>query len=256
MWVWIVAILGLLVIGTKTRGHAEGRKIVTKFNMNVESWRAILLKVLRDGEPINFYLSWMDAESNGNPCATGFVGQKFSDGKFKFEAGIGQNYFEANSAEELFDKTTYGGVKLRTLRAACSQPTPGKNGTGQTLLRPLTDEEVAANVTSFVEMVRSKAQKLRERLGKAGVTWSGQDFWSGVKLYHNLPGIPDSFLGPAAKAGLASNFKVFETFVNALTPDQYKTYTTAAGYGRSMAGFSQQRVAQLLAKAWEVGSVT
>jgi hypothetical protein len=219
---------------------------MAKFNALVESWRPVM-EERRGDVPIEFLLSWLAHESGGNACSTGFAGQQFPDGQFKFEAGIGQAFFQASTREALNSKTTFGGVTLAELRVGCN---------GQTLTRPLTADEKEPHVVAFLGEVNSQRAKTRDQLDAAGISWpeETEDFWMAVKLQHNLPCIPLSFFKPAAAAGKADSFAQFESFVNGLSRADYTKHTTAGRCAAGMAGFFGAGTANALAKAKKVGA--
>lgn len=215
------------------------------FSPSVEFWRQTL-EALRNGVPLVFLLSWLQKESRGNACSTGFTGKQDPlDGKFKYEAGIGQQYFEAATRAALDDVMVHG-VSLRALRAPCS---------GQTQTRPLTSDEKAANVRAFLGDVAKFRATSHVQLASAGINWpeSTDDFWMMVKLQHGLPCAPSSFLKAAAVADQARSFAQFKAFVNGLSRERYTELTTAAGCGTSMARYFGHGVANAMNNSEEVG---
>ena len=191
------------------------------FTPLVESWRPTL-EQQANGIPINFLLAWLTHESGGNPCATGFVGkQDPRDGLFKFEAGIGQNFFEARSFDALFP-TTSNGVTLAQLRKGCN---------GQTITnRSAVDDE--AQVRAFLADVERFRDRSHQQLGAVGSQADAEeleDFWMFVKLQHALPAIPRFFLAAAAESGAADSFERFAGFVENLDLETMKRLDGSGG---------------------------
>ncbi len=221
--------------------------VAMTFAPGVEQWRDVL-EQQRSGEPLHFLMQWLARESGGRPCAVGFRGaQDPVDKLFKFEAGIGQQFFEAKTRAEL-DNTMVNGVPLRILRAACE-------GNTERQLRPLTDEEKVANVQAFLGDVRKFRARAHAQLAHAGIDWpeSSDDFWMLVKLQHALPCVASSFLTPAAHTGQAGSYKQFKAFVNNLDHATYTALTTASGCGPAMARFYGHGTANALDNAEIVG---
>lgn len=198
------------------------------YGPTVEQWRAVIAAQAPD-TPIRFALNWLDHESKGLPCSTGFKGERHPDGKYKYEAGIGQQFFEAASREAL-DHVQVHGVSLAELRAPCK---------GQEQIRPLTDDEKQKNVRAFLGDIKRFRAKAHAQLAHAGLSWpeSTDDFWMLVKLQHGLPCIASSFLAPAASAGRATSFITFQTFVNELSREHYNQFTGASGCRPAMDGY-------------------
>lgn len=212
---------------------------------SVEQWRGTFMQQAPD-YPIVFLLNYLDKESKGLACATGFKGEKHRDGFYKFEAGIGQNYFQAPTREAL-DHVRVHGVSLAELRAPCE---------GQKQIRPLTDDEKQKNAHAFLEDVRAFRATAHQQLAAAGIDWpeSGDDFWKLVKLQHGLPCVPKSFLTAAAQAGHAATFADFRAFVNALPHDRYTALTKEGRCWPAMEKFFGAGTATALANANEVGT--
>ena len=183
------------------------------FSSKVEAWRATL-EEQANGIPINFLLSWLQHESGGNPCSVGFAGEVGRDGSRRFEAGIGQQFFQGRvggSLAELMNVRVHG-VSLATLRAPCS---------GQNPTRALTDDELRANVTAFLGDVEKMREKTHAQLSAVQAECddeSVEDFWQFVKLQHALPAIPIELLGPAKESGASDSFGRFRGFVEGLEP--------------------------------------
>lgn len=219
------------------------------FASGVEQWRAVLDAQRADADgkiPLRFLLQWLTQESGGNPCSTGFTGaQDPVDKLYKFEAGIGQQYFEAPTRDAL-DTKTANGVMLKTLRAACS---------AQHQTRPLTVAEKAANVQAFLGDVRRFRALARKQIAVAGLSWpeSGDDFWRAVKLEHALPCVAKSFLGPAAQHGVTT-FAGLVAFVNGLDVPTYIAMTKAAGCWPAMQRFYGHGVVNALANSAKCGA--
>lgn len=192
---------------------------MAKFSSLVESWRGPL-EEQANGIPIDFLLSWLTHESGGNPCATGFNGSVDPrDGRRKFEAGIGQQFFQTRpggSLEEL-QNVRVNGVSLRELRTACSS--------GQGVARALTDEEKALQVTAFlgdVERMRAKTHAQLSAVQAECDDESVEDFWMFVKLQHALPAVPIELLPPAKESGASDSFGRFRGFVESLSAPELK----------------------------------
>lgn len=219
------------------------------FSSTVEQWRAVL-EPRRNGIPIAFLLAWLSRESGGNPCSTGFTLPT------KFEAGIGQLMFTSKhtATGDIMDAVRQG-VSLRTLRAPCSAHN-GTVGSGGRQLRPLTDDEKAANVDSFLADVEENRRDAQRRLDAAGIEWpeETQDFWMAVKLEHALPGAAVAFYGPAAKADRATTFADFVAFVTSLSADAYNAHARAAGIESAMRPFFGKGIANALANAQKTGA--
>lgn len=239
-----VAVGGFLAILAAILFKKKGASATFVPSPGVLYWKDELQKQAPD-VPIGFLLSWLTHESAGNPCATGFAGEKAPDGWYKFEAGIGQQYFQAKTPDELMLKTTYGGVSLAMLRAPC---------VGQKQTRPLSPEERAANVKAFLGEVFKNRDSVRGLMSKAGVSWSedSKDFWAMVKLFHNLPCIPLSFFVPAAQAGHARSYPDFSAWAIQLPWKEYQQFTTTSGCGQAMIPFFG-KIAHHLSAAKKIG---
>jgi hypothetical protein len=63
-------------------------------------------------------------------------------------------------------------------------------------------------VASGIAYVRSCRERARAQLKQAGVTWdeNGKDFWSLVKMQHNLPSVPKQYI-PQLRPSSWSDFK-------------------------------------------------
>ena len=67
---------------------------------------------------------------------------------------------------------------------------------GQACTRDLTLDEARIQVASGIAYVRICRTRARTQLAQAGVEWdeTGSDFWSLVKMQHNLPSIPKVYI--------------------------------------------------------------
>lgn len=215
-----------------------------RYPAQVEQWADELERQAPD-IPRRFLLNYLDKESGGNPCGMGFHGQKFPDGLYKFEAGIGQNYFAAKTRRALDQKTSHG-VTLAELRAPCQ---------GNHQIRELTPAERQKNVQAFLGDVRDFIITARAQIARAGLDWpeTGDDFWMLVKLQHGLPCVPKSFLVAAADAGHAGSFDAFAAWVNALPRERYDELTGSAHCRPAMDRFFGAGTRRALENARSVG---
>lgn len=140
----------------------------------VESWRPLMTEMASD-IPVGVLLRWITRESGGNPCATGAPAQT---GGGSIENGIFQLY--SPDQDHLATPAQLHG-------SFCS---------GQTCIRDLTLEEARIQVASGIGLVSSLRNLARAHLKGAGVTWEevGSDFWSLVKMEHNVPVICRDYL--------------------------------------------------------------
>lgn len=138
----------------------------------VESWRPLVSEMAGD-MPVEVLLRWIKHESGGNPCATG----KLVNG-FSIENGLFQLY--SPDDDHIATPTQLHG-------SFCS---------GQTCTRDLTLDEARMQVASGIAYVRGCRERARAQLANAGVAWdeTGSDFWSLVKMQHNLPSIPAIYI--------------------------------------------------------------
>ena len=79
---------------------------------------------------------------------------------------------------------------------------------GQNCTRDLTADEAKIQVTSGIAYVKSCRDRARNQLQQQGLTWdeAGSDFWSLVKMQHNLPSIPVKYI-PLLKPFSWEDFK-------------------------------------------------
>ena len=133
----------------------------------VESWRPLVTEMAGD-IPVEVLLRWIKRESEGNPCATGAPA---TTGGGSIENGIFQLY--SPDQDHLATPAQLHG-------SFCS---------GQTCIRDLTLEEARIQVASGIALVNSLRNLARAHLKAAGVVWQegGSDFWSLVKMEHNIP---------------------------------------------------------------------
>jgi hypothetical protein len=133
----------------------------------VESWRPLVTEMAGD-IPVEVLLRWIKRESEGNPCATGAPAKS---GGGSIENGIFQLYSPDDD------------------RFATPAQLHGAFCSGQTCIRDLTLEEARIQVASGIAQVNSLRNLARAHLKGAGVVWEegGSDFWSLVKMEHNVP---------------------------------------------------------------------
>jgi hypothetical protein len=130
-------------------------------------------------------LRWIKHESGGNPCATG----KIVNG-----ASIENGLFQLYSPDD-----DHIATPAQLHGSFCS---------GQTCLRDLTLQEARIQAASGIAYVRICRERARAQLKQAGVTWdeTGSDFWSLVKMQHNLPSVPKQYI-PKLQPSSWSDFK-------------------------------------------------
>ena len=152
----------------------------------VESWRPLVTEMAGD-IPVEVLLRWIKHESGGNPCSTGAPAKT---GGGSIENGIFQLYSPDDD------------------HLATPAQLHGSFCSGQTCTRDLTLEEARIQVTSGIAYVRSCRERARAQLKQAGVTWDekGKDFWSLVKMQHNLPSVPKTYI-PKLRPSSWSDFK-------------------------------------------------
>jgi len=140
----------------------------------VESWRPLVTEMAGD-IPVEVLLRWIKHESGGNPCSTGAPAKT---GGGSIENGIFQLYSPDDD------------------HLATPAQLHGSFCSGQTCTRDLTLEEARIQVASGIAYVRSCRERARAQLKQAGVTWDekGKDFWSLVKMQHNLPSVPKQYI--------------------------------------------------------------
>jgi hypothetical protein len=80
--------------------------------------------------------------------------------------------------------------------------------TGQNCIRDLTLQEARIQVASGIAYVRICRERARAQLKQGGVSWdeTGSDFWSLVKMQHNLPSVPKTYI-PKLRPSSWSEFK-------------------------------------------------
>jgi hypothetical protein len=152
----------------------------------VESWRPLVTEMAGD-IPVEVLLRWIKHESGGNPCSTGAPAKT---GGGSIENGIFQLYSPDDD------------------HLATPAQLHGPFCTGQTCTRDLALEEARIQVASGIAYVRSCRERARAQLKQAGVTWDekGKDFWSLVKMQHNLPSVPKQYI-PKLRPSSWSEFK-------------------------------------------------
>jgi hypothetical protein len=148
--------------------------------------------------PVEVLLRWIKRESGGNPCATGAPAKT---GGGSIENGIFQLY--SPDADPLATPAQLHG-------SFCS---------GQTCIRDLTLEEARIQVASGIALVTSLRNLARAHLKGAGVVWQegGSDFWSLVKMEHNVPVVCRDYL----KTLRPTSWSEFKAGVLKNPPTQY-----------------------------------
>jgi hypothetical protein len=151
---------------------------------NVESWRALVTEMAGD-IPVAVLLRWIKHESGGNPCSTG----AFKNGA-SIENGLFQLYSPDND------------------QWATPAQLHGSFCTGQTCIRNLTLQEARVQVASGIALVRNCRERATAQLMQGDVNGdeAGTDFWSLVKMQHNLPGVPKKYI-PILKPSSWTEFK-------------------------------------------------
>jgi hypothetical protein len=150
----------------------------------VESWRPLVTEMAGD-IPVEVLLRWIKHESGGNPCSTG---------KIVKGASIENGLFQLYSPDD-----DHIATPAQLHGSFCS---------GQTCIRDLTLQEARIQVASGIAYVRICRERARAQLKQAGVTWdeTGSDFWSLVKMQHNLPSVPKQYI-PKLRPSSWSDFK-------------------------------------------------
>jgi hypothetical protein len=150
----------------------------------VESWRPLVTEMAGD-IPVEVLLRWIKHESGGNPCSTG----KIVNG-----ASIENGLFQLYSPDDDHIATP---AQLH-----------GSFCNGQTCTRDLSLEEARIQVASGIAYVRVCRERARAQLKQAGVDWdeTRSDFWSLVKMQHNLPSVPKLYI-PKLRPASWSEFK-------------------------------------------------
>lgn len=163
----------------------------------VESWRPLVTEMAGD-IPVEVLLRWIKRESGGNPCATGAPAKS---GGGSIENGIFQLYSPDDD------------------RFATPAQLHGAFCSGQTCIRDLTLEEARIQVASGIAQVNSLRNLARAHLKGAGVVWEevGSDFWSLVKMEHNVPVVCRDYL----KTLRPTSWSEFKAGVLKNPPKQY-----------------------------------
>jgi len=163
----------------------------------VESWRPLVTEMAGD-IPVEVLLRWIKRESGGNPCATGAPAKT---GGGSIENGIFQLYSPDDD------------------HLATPAQLHGSFCSGPTCTRDLTLEEARIQVASGIAQVNSLRNLARGHLKGAGVVWEevGSDFWSLVKMEHNVPVVCRDYL----KALQPASWSEFKAGVLKNPPKQY-----------------------------------
>jgi hypothetical protein len=150
----------------------------------VESWRPLVAEMAGD-IPVEVLLRWIKHESGGNPCSTG----KIVNG-----ASIENGLFQLYSPDD-----DHIATPAQLHGSFCS---------GQKVLRDLSLDEARIQVASGIAYVRNCRERARAQLKQGGVEWdeTGSDFWSLVKMQHNLPSVPKTYI-PKLHPSSWSEFK-------------------------------------------------
>jgi hypothetical protein len=140
----------------------------------VESWRPLVTEMAGD-IPVEVLLRWIKRESRGNPCAAGAPAKT---GGGSIENGIFQLYSPDDD---------HFATPAQLHGSFCSGPT---------CIRDLTPEEARIQVASGIASLNSLRNLARAHLKGAGVAWEevGSDFWSLVKMEHNVPVVCRDYL--------------------------------------------------------------
>ena len=175
--------------GAQPAGQASQQTTLSpapKRPYGVESWRPLVTEMAVD-IPVEVLLRWIKHESGGNPCSTG---ARAKTGGGSIENGIFQLYSPDDD------------------HLATPAQLHGSFCSGQTCIRDLTLEEARIQVASGIAYVRSCRERARAQLKQGGVTWDerGRDFWSLVKMQHNLPSVPKQYI-PKLRPSSWSDFK-------------------------------------------------
>jgi hypothetical protein len=175
--------------GAQPAGQASQQTTLSpapKRPYGVESWRPLVTEMAGD-IPVEVLLRWIKHESGGNPCSTGAPAKT---GGGSIENGIFQLYSPDDD------------------HLATPAQLHGSFCSGQTYTRDLTLEEARIQVASGIAYVRGCRERARAQLKQAGVTWdeAGTDFWSLVKMQHNLPSVPKQYI-PKLRPSSWSDFK-------------------------------------------------
>ena len=163
----------------------------------VESWRPLVTEMAGD-IPVEVLLRWIKRESGGNPCATGAPAKT---GGGSIENGIFQLYSPDDD---------HFATPAQLHGSFCS---------GQTCIRDLTPDEARIQVASGIAQVNSLRNLARAHLKGAGAVWQegGSDFWSLVKMEHNIPVACRDYL----KALRPASWSEFKAGVLKNPPKQY-----------------------------------
>lgn len=167
------------------------------FRASAEQWRGDLERAAPD-IPTNFLVAWLDLESGGNPCSTGFVPPSGKD-----EAGIWQTMHPQDDRY---------GASYAELRSGCAATTPGQIGSGGQIIDASAINHSAQ--MAGLGMVRDyidRASAQLAALGMAGAWHKGTtDFWKAVKSFHGLPCIMGDLLPRVvARFGMPSDWDDF-----------------------------------------------
>jgi hypothetical protein len=163
----------------------------------VESWRPLVTEMAGD-IPVEVLLRWIQHESGGNPCSTG----KIVNG-----ASIENGLFQLYSPDDD--------------HLATPAQLHGSFCNAQVCVRDLTLDEARIQVASGIAYVRICRDRARAQLKQGGVSWdeSGTDFWSLVKMQHNLPSVPKIYIPQLHP----STWAEFKEGVLQANPDYAKT---------------------------------
>jgi len=164
-------------------------------------WRDLLASTAPD-LPTERLLAWIQEESAGFPQALGS----------RYEVGIGQI--------DLQDGPKYGGTTDSLHTNFCA------SATSQTRVRDLTDDEEQLQVDCFVAMARDYLGRAQSEISSVNASWSDDDTWCMVKLFHALPILP-RLLTYADAAGQAGSWGDFRSYVLGLSSAEVTSQTGA-----------------------------
>lgn len=154
------------------------------------------------GIPPRYTLRWIEMESAGNPCAIGNPTEQGPDG-YPREMGLAQSYNP--------DDLNAARVKSEAMRAYC---VPGSDhlvnyrgrmvrGFSGELRRHLTPEEMQQAIEVAVATIATASDAASRIMQQAGAQWSERDYWTFVKLRHNMPGLAKGLIAVARGLGRA-----------------------------------------------------